>query len=81
MQPRGNLALYQEAVELHHRAYRKLQFSKKHYDERIGYMLLNLFGKGFWTLKDLDDTQLAIVIRHANHKIEKRENYHEKKRS
>lgn len=69
--PKGNLELYEKAVELHKSAYKRVNDDKEAYKVKTGHMLQHLFGKSVWTLKDLRDEQLEIVIGFCNEKIER----------
>ena len=69
--PKGNPALYKKAVDLHQKAYQKEVWNKEKYGKKTGYMLQMIFGKGVWTLKDLDDVQLLRIIELAEYKLKK----------
>ncbi len=71
MPPKGDVELYEKAVELHKSAYKRVKDSKEAYKIKLGHMLQHLFGKSVWTLKDLRDEQLEVVIDFCEKKIEK----------
>lgn len=62
MPPKGNIDLYNKAVEEHKRVFKKAIWNGEKYKKKTGHMLQSLFGKKVWTLKDLDDRQLKIII-------------------
>lgn len=72
MEPKGSRELYDKAVELCQSAYRKPQWSKEKYGKSMGHFIKSVFGKNFWTLKDLNDNQLKKMIHYAELKLAKK---------
>lgn len=72
MPPKGSQGLYDKAVEIHKTAYFGKCKTKEEYKRKTGFMLQNLFGKGVWTLKDLNDEQLNKVIEVSQQQIDKK---------
>lgn len=71
MKPKGTVELYNKARKMHKALYHKEAWDKEKYKKKIGFQLMGLFGKEFFTFKDLDDTQLNQTIDIMKNKVKK----------
>jgi hypothetical protein len=69
MEPKGNLDLYNHATELCKLAWKKSSWNGEKYKKKLGFLLQGHFGKDVWTLKDLDDEQLLVILKKAHDRL------------
>jgi hypothetical protein len=70
MEPKGNLDLYNHAVQMCKEAFKKKVWNGDKYKRKLGFLLQGNFGRDVWTLKDLDDSQLLTIMKKAHDRIE-----------
>ncbi len=75
MEPIGTKEIYEKAKALSKIAYADMYKAKagkkKEKGAAIGFMLQQMFGRRVWTLKDLTDEQLNVVITNSERVIER----------
>ena len=71
--PKGNPDLYEHAKEMVKEAYKKPQWNGERWKKALGHCLQSMFEtRSVWTLKDLTDEQLLLIMGKAHKIIERK---------